>query len=899
MLTRLFVLVSRLRAAFGGTRLDDDFDREVASHIAMATDDNISRGMTPDQARRAAIVRFGGRAQIVEQRREDRSLLFVSTLCQDVRYAVRSFRRSPGFTLLAIATLGIGVGVNATVFTLFDAVALRGLPVREPNSLVRLARSFQGGARGDAVYAFSLDESQAFRLGARTLSAVVAASWPLRVTYEAGTMNGQVVSGNYFSELGVRAAAGRLLIPDDERTARAVIVLSASAWRQWFAADPRIAGRSVRLNDTTFTIAGVAADEFIGTGNPPQVPDFWAPLTLQPQLAPQSDWIRAPQIRPLQLLGRVASHETAASVGAELTVLVHALDTESGLMHTIAITPEPATFFGGTNDLRFRAFATLVMTVVGMVLLIACANLSNMMFARAASRRHELAVRLAIGASRGRVARQLLTESLLLAAGGGAAGFLLSVWGCRWVWTRIMEAVRGFMNTQSAFAIVLEPDTRIFVYTIAVSAAAGVAFGVWPAARFSKADVGGGLKDDAMRVGGAIARSRMRGLLVAAQVAASLALLVSAGLLARGVARSESNDPGFAESRVFAVYFNHGTDPAAALRLQQRVFERVQSAPAVASAAYVQRVPLAATWSLPVADADAPEHVEYTLANFVSPGYFETMGLSIERGRAFVEPEPEGGAIISAAGARLMWPNADPIGRRVRLSTSQARVPDLHDFVIVGVARDANTANISRRDPMYIYLPRRATDRGEILFRAAGDTTLALASVRAAVGGVDRTLLPALQVISLDTYARSQTVLTKTLSEVAAVLAAIALLLASIGIYGVMNVLVAQRVREIGVRMALGATAGGVVRTMLADGLRPVIAGIAGGLLLTFAILAVLRASVLLAPAAPDLLFGVDAFDPLNFLELSGLLVASALTASAVPAFRAARVDPMTALRVE
>ena len=899
MLTRLLVLLSRVRAAFSRGRLDDDFDQEVASHLALLTDEHIARGMAPDEARRAALLRFGGPTQIRERQRDHRGLPFVDTLGQDVRYALRTFRRSPGFTLLAIATLGIGIGVNATVFTLFDAVALRGLPVNRPDTLVRLARSFQGGARGDAVYAFSLDEFEAYRTHARSIGAVIAASWPIRVAYDDGTMDGQVVSGGYFSELGARAAAGRLLVPDDERAGRVAIVLSASAWRQRFASDPQVVGRSIRLNDASFTIAGVAADDFIGTGNPPRVPDFWAPLTLQPQLAPQSDWRRAPQVRRLQLLGRIAPAETAMSARAELTLLGRDVETESGLMRTIAVTPEPATFFGGTNDVRFRAFVTAVMTVVGLVLLIACANLSNMLFARAASRRHELAVRLALGASRMRVARQLLTEALLLAAGGGAAGFLVSLWGCRWLWARISEAVQGFMNSQTTFAVALEPDLRIFAYTAVVSMAAGSAFGVWPAAQFSRAGLVRGLKEEAMLAGGALARSRLRSLLVAAQVAGSLALLVSAGLLARGVARSESVDPGFAPARLFAVYFNHGTDPAGALRLQRQVFERVQSAPGVAAAAYVQRVPLLSTWSLPVVDADAPQHVENTLANYVSPGYFDTIGLSIERGRNFLEPEAEGNAIISAAGARAMWPNADPIGRRVRLSTSQSRVPDLHDFVIVGVAQDASTANISRRDPMYVYLPRRPTDRDEILIRTSGDRASALAVVRAEVGAVDRALLPALQLVGLDTYARSQTVLTETLSAVAAVLAALALLLASIGIYGVMNVLVAQRVREVGLRMALGATAGSVMRTMLADGLRPVIAGAGAGLLLAFGVSAVLRATTLLAPAAPDLLFGVDAFDPLTFLALCGVLAVSALTACAAPAYRATRIDPMAALRVE
>jgi predicted permease len=898
VLTRLFVLLSRLRALARARQLDADFDDEVAAHVALLTDDHIRRGMAPDEARRTALVRFGGRVQLAEQQRDARGLPFIDTALQDVRYALRTFRRNIGFTALALLTLGIGIGVNTTVFTLFDAVALRGLPVRQPDTLVRLTRSFQGGRRGDSVYGFSYAEYELYRTRARSLGGVIAASWPFRVAYESGVMEGQLVSEAYFSELGVRAAEGRLLLDDDERTRQRIVVLSAPGWRERFAADPRIVGRAIRINDEVFTIVGVAHEGFIGTGNPPRTPDFWAPLTLQPQLVPRSDWLQGAQVRPFQVLGRLASRETSASARAELTLLERAVDVESGVMRTIAITPEPATLFGGTTDPRFRAFVFLVMTVVGLVLLIACANLSNMMFARVASRRQELAIRLALGARRSRVARQLLTEALLLAVGGGAVGFLISLWGCRWLWANITDAVQGFMDARVPLVLAVGPDLRVFAYTAAVSLLAGSAFGVWPAARFSKANVAGALKDEGTLLGRSISRSRLRELLVAAQVAGSLALLVSAGLLARGVARSQTVDPGFATRRVFAVLFGRGTDPPRAQRLQRQVFERLQSLSGVAAAACVQRVPLIATWSLPVADADAPDHVEESLANYVSAGYFDTIGIPIERGRGFVPQEAEGSAIVSAAAARTMWPNADPIGRRIRLSTSQTRTPDLHDFVVVGIAKDVHSANVSRPDPMYVYLPTRASERYEMLIRIAGETAATLDAVRAAIGGIDRAVLPTLQVVSFDALARPQVVLTTTLASVATVLAALALLLASIGIYGVMNVLVSQRVHEIGVRMALGASRSAVLWTILAEGLRPVAVGAGAGLLLAFGVSAILRA-MLVAPAAPDLLFGVGAFDPLTFLALCAILAASALVASGVPAYRAARVDPMIALRVD
>jgi putative ABC transport system permease protein len=898
MWTRLTVLLARLHALFSTRRLDAEFDAEIDAHIALLTDDYVRRGLPPDEARRAARVRFGGSTQVKEQRRHSLGFPIIDAVVRDSQYAWRTCRRSPGFSLLAVATLGVGIGVNTTVFTLFDTVALRGLPVAAPETLVRLARAFQDGSRGDRQYAFSYDEYRSLAAGARTVTGLLAASWPVAAAVDGTSLRGQLVSGNYFAELGVVAAAGRLLQPEDERTKQPVIVLSEPAWREHFASDPGVVGRAVRINDASFTAIGVAPATFAGTGNPPRVPDFWTPLTLQPQLVPGSDWFRNAGARPLQLLGRLAAGRTPASAQAELTVLERSIDADTGLRRTILVTPEHATLFAGTTDPRFRAFVGAVMTIVGLVLLIACANLGNMMFARATGRRHELAIRVALGASRARVARQLLTEAVLLSVAGGAAGFLLSQWGCRWVWTTAMEAIQGVTREELPLSLTLAPDTRVFAYTAIVSLVTGALFGSWPAARFSKANVAGALKNEVSLFGRTTSRSRLRDLLVSAQVAGSLVLLASAGLLARGVARSHSVDPGFAANRVFAVFFDRGTDPARALRLQRQVFDRLQSVTGVAAVAYAQRVPLIATWSLPIADADKPDHVEESLANYVSREYFDTIGIPIERGRGFDRYEAAGSAIVSAGAARTMWPASDPIGHRIRMSTSQTRTRDPHDFVVVGVAKDVRSANVSRQDPMYVYLPARETARQEILIRTTDDAAATLESVRAAIGGIDRSLVPTVQLVGFDSLARAQVALTSTIASMATVLAVLALLLASSGIYGVMNLLVAQRVREIGVRMALGASRGVVVRTILADGLRPVAAGAAVGLAVALGTSAILRA-ILVAPSAPDLLFGVGAFDPLTFLLLCAVLAASAIMASGVPAYRAARVDPMVALRIE
>ena len=895
--SRVVVMLSRCRALVLGRRLDHDFGDELQAHLAMLTEEYVARGLPAEEAQRRAALRLGGVAQLEEQRRDGRSFPFLDATLQDVRYAIRACRRSPGFTAVAVLTLGIGIGVNTTVFTLYNAVALRGLPVRDAARLVRLERSFQGGSRGDLQYAFSRDEYLEYRNHSRTLTGIIAVSWPVRAAHADTVLSGQLVSGDYFSELGIHAEVGRLLAPDDDRADSAVVVLSAKSWQERFAGDSTIVGKPVRLNDTFFTVAGVAPRGFIGTANPPQTPDFWAPIGLQPAFVPGSDW-SSPAVRPLQILGRLS--EATAAARSELTLLAAGLETRAGAERTIAVTPEHATLFGGTNDPRFVALVALTMTVVGLVLLIACANISNMTLARAATRQREIAVRLAMGASRGRLVRQLLTESLLLGGAGGVAGLAISTWGGSWLWTGITEAVQGYSNDDIAMVPQLNPDVRVFTYALVVSVLAGIAFGLTPALHASRPDLTGALKDDGHVFGLSVSHTARRRMLIAGQVAAALALLFVSSLLSRSAGRSEGADPGFPVANLFSVTFNRGTDHDRAIDLQRRVLERLRTVDAVGGASLVQYVPLRGHWTTPIIDGETLAVAGSSLVNYVSDTYFDTMGVPIERGRGFDTADELAGhgnvAIISAATARRLWPGVDPIGRRLKLSISQRRAPDVQEFVVVGIARDAHNANVERVDPMFVYLPARPSVSYEVLVRTRGPRRAALESIRAGIGEIDRRLLPSLQFVGLEQLAHDQQILSGTLARLSAVLATLALLLAAIGIYGVMSFLVAQRIHEIGVRMALGARRADVVRMTLADGLRPVALGGLCGLGVALAVAAVARA-LLVAPESPDLLFGVGAFDVSTFLIVCTVVTAAAIAASIVPTYRAASVDSMVAVR--
>jgi predicted permease len=893
MFTWLSVLASRIHAVFARGRFDADFDSEVRGHLDMLTEENTRRGMTREEAIRAARIALGGVTQLKESNRERRGLPQIETLLKDLRYAGRMLVRSPGFTAMGVLTLALGIGLNTTLFTAVNAVALRPLPVKDADNLVRMERWFESGSLGNGQYAYSYPEYIFYRDQNRSFSSVIAVSFIFPALADLPrqgsslAVHGQLVSGDYFSDLGAGTTVGRTFLKEENETpgAHPVIVLSHRFWQRAFNSDPLVLGKTIALNGTPCNVVGVTSEEFLGTANPPQVPDFWAPLMMQAQLEMGQSWLDLPLARSVQILGRLKPGTSATQAQADVTVLANQFGkTYPPDDKTTRVTLEHARFFGGTNDIRFQAFVALLMAVVGMVLLIACANLANMLLARAGGRRKEIAVRLALGASRGRVVRQLLTESMLLGLLGGVAGLFLSMWASKVLWTAMARTIQGFFWSNITFVVPMTPDLRVFMFTLLLALITGVIFGLAPALQLTRPEL-------------RIKRSRLRSFLVASQVAVSMVLLISAGLLVRGLLKSQVADPGFETRSVFMVFFDRGVSQSDAATLQKRVLARLAELPELRSVALVNAYPLTGTWTPPMMAGSVTGR---TLANRVGPSYFETLGVPILAGRNFTEQESERAAplaVISESGARKFWPGESPLGKRFKLDMNFRG--QLSEFQVIGVAKDVRTAQLSRVDPSYVYLTDTSAKLNGILIRTRGDAKTALAAVRGAIEGVDRTIPPSLSMISLeDGPLRLQKLMTGAYTAFAVLLATLALSLAAVGIYGVMACLVSQRVREIGIQMALGATGSDVLKRVVGRGLRPVFIGAALGLTGAAGVSSLVR-GMLVFPGNPDMLYGVSVFDPVTFVGLSCFMAVVALVASWVPARRAVRVDPVVALRWE
>jgi predicted permease len=896
--------ISRICGTVFRRRVDAEFAGEIETHLALLEDELVRRGMSRELAGREARRQFGGVAQAQELHREARGLVHVERLWADLGYALRMMRRNPGFTAVAVATLALGIGVNTALFSAYNAVALKPLPVADPDRVVRFERWFERRT-GEVQYAFSYPEYRYFREHASGFASLTAASDPVLVFSEAhgGTvaerLRGQLVSANYFSGMGVSARVGRTFAEGEDRVpgANPVIVLGYAAWQRGFQGDAGIVGQTVQFNGTGFTVIGIAPETFTGTSVIPMAPDFWAPVSMQGQLAPGSNWLDAPDNHKLQILGRLKDGVTSGPAQAEADLLIRQFGaTHTERDKTLRLTVQRTSYFGNTEDPRFQAFVAAVMLVVGLVLLVACANIANLLLARTAGRQREIAVRLAMGASRGRVIRQLLTESVVLALVGGTAGLLLAAWCTRLLWVAIEQLITAPFAGNARLAIDLKPDVRVYAYALLLSVATGILFGLWPAMRATRSDLISAMRDEGTGLGVGWTRSRLRGWLVGGQVAVSMLLLITAGLLARGLVRSRAADPGFDMRDLQLLTGDFGNNLSKALERQRRVIERLRVAPQVRSVA-VGGVPMLGTWTPPM--VAGPERGR-TLASYADEDYLETVGIPLVRGRGFSKAEVSRSApvaVISEAAARLFWPAADPLGQRFQLDLDFRGT--MSEFEVVGVAKDVRYASLTRIDLAHVYLPPKADDMQGTLLRTRGDASQALADVRAAVRVVDPDLLPSLSLVSIEAGPLwFQKMQVRACTGFAAVLAALALLLAGVGIYGVMVYLVSQRTREIGIRMALGAAAGDVVREVVLDGLRPVFVGMAVGIAAAAAASALLH-STLSFPGSADLLYGVTFYDPATFLCLSGFLLAVAALASSFPARRAVNVDPMVALRYE
>lgn len=885
-------LFSRLLGAFRHRSLENEFDAEVEAHLEMLIAENVRRGMPPEEARQAALRSLGNITQIKESQREGRALPQIETIFADVKYGARILRKNPGFTVVSVLTLTLGIGVTTTVFSAYNAIALKPLPVADPRTVVRLERWFEH-FRGDIQYAFSYAEYKYCRDRNDVFTSLVAASWAVPAVADGvEKIQGQLVSANYFSELGVPASIGRSFLPEEDRApgANPVMVISHSFWERRFHGDPATVGRIVNLNGTAFTVVGVAAREFTGTDVIPRIPDFWVPVSMQQRIAPGRDWLGNPSVMQLQILARLKPGASQSRAAAETAVMIHQFaDTYKVVDRTTTVTLQRTALFGNTEDPRFQASAVAMMLIVGMVLLVGCVNIANMLLARGGARQKEISVRLALGASRGRVVRQLLIENFILALLGGIGGLLFSIWTARLLWIALERFVQRFIP-DVAVGIDLSPDWHVVIYAMLLALFAGLLFGLSPALQFSRPDLTSSLKEEG-GFGARWSRSRLRGLLVGMQVTVSMVLLISAGLLMRGLNRARTADPGYETQSVYLLQADFG----AGVKLRLR--DRLEKLPELKSVA-LGTMPLMGTWTTNIVLSTQRGR---TLASYASDTYFDLLGIPLIRGRHLTRLEAEQGAnlsIVSESAARKFWPAEDPIGKLFKLDMNAEG--SLQEFEVIGVASDIRYASLSRVDPAHVYLaPKPAVWNTQLLIRTGGDPRRAIAAVRSVVGSVDRSLQAGMTPMNLEAGpVQLQRYFTQISAGFAAILAVLALILAGVGIYGVMSYLVSQQVKEIGIRVAIGARASDIVFAVVVRGLRPVFYGIALGIAGAAGLSALLH-STLSIPGAADILYGVPFYDPPTFLGLSLFLLIAAAVASTIPARRALNVDPMVALRYE
>jgi macrolide transport system ATP-binding/permease protein len=900
-LARCWAFVHRSRA-------ENELEREVASHLALLEDDFLHRGLSREEARLAARRAYGGVELAKELHRDARSFVWLEQFVQDLRHAGRSLSRTPGFALLVILTLALGVGVNTTLFTAYDAVALRPLPVGDPDNVVRLERWFDNRGVGTLQYFFSVPEYRYARDHNTVFSGLMAGSFGIPVAAHVdGSPTpekwvGQLVTANYFSGLEIAAERGRTFLPDEDRTpgGNPVMVISHALWQRRFEGAASAIGRVIQINGVSYTVLGVAAKNFTSAAVDDPVTDFWAPISMQTQLVPQRSWAADPSLVEVQILGRLKPEIAMAQAQAQTSVLVRQFAaTFQDRDHTTTVTLQHTALMGNTEDIRFKAAVAGIMILVGLVLLVACANIANMLLARAAGRQREIGVRLALGAGRGRMIRHLLTESLLLSLAGGLAGLLLSTWTNSLLRVAIARILTGTPGVNAGLMLDLSMDVRVFAYAMALSLATGVLFGLAPALQFTRPDLSVSLKEEGSSLGRQFTRSRLRGILVGGQVAVSMLLLITAGLLLRGLMKSHNADPGFDTRRLFLVSADFGAKREGT---RARLLTQLRNLPELKSVA-LGSYPMMGTWTPPMfvpRSGNQPKLRGSTLASYADESYLSALGLGLVRGRSFTSQEARTNAavaVISEATARRFWPDSDPVGRQFQLDMDFRG--KLATFEVIGIVPDIRFANLTRVDPAHVYLTPEAGKFPGIVARAEGDPRRAADAIRTAVAAVDRDLPSTLWLTSVeDAPIHREKTQARLFAALASVLAGLALVLAGVGIYGVMAYVVGQRVKEIGIRMALGASAAGVLRSVVIHSLRPVIVGLGAGIAGAAVLSSVLHAT-LVFPGSTDVLYGVPFYDPATFVGLGAFLISVATMASLAPARRAIRVDPITALRYE
>ncbi len=876
-------------------------EEEIRLHLELKTQENVKAGMTPDEARRQALLRFGAVESTKEECRDQRGLPMLETLWQDIRYGARMLRKNRGFTAAAVLTLTVGIGANTAMFSVVNAVLLRPLPYPEPDQLVQLRADWSGNP-GTVIGGATFVE---VRAQSRSLARIAAYSCGEMTLTGAGSAERLVagaVTADFFPLLGVQPTLGRNFTrEEDTPNGPKSVVLGYGLWQSRWGGDADVLGRTITLNEQSYTVVGILPARF----QYPEPFQLWTPLALGETGG--TFVAHGEGMMLLKAIARLKPGVTLQQAQAELQIIAQRIQPGGP---TATRGGEGAGGEGGgargDSDLTLvslheqvvgdvKGALLVLLGAVVLVLLIACANVANLLLARAAARQREMAVRAALGAGRLRVARQLLTESVLLSVAGGGLGLLLAFWGVRALgqWSGAsLPAMHG-----------IGIDAWVLAFTLGVSVITGLAFGLAPAVQAWRADVNAALKQEGRGDTGGH-RNRLRHLLVVSEVALALVLLIGAGLLLKSFSRLAEVNPGFRTEGVltFQATLMEGKSPARKVNFIEQIVERLKALPGVQAAAATDSLPLTPFERITPVDIEGRPPIDLSKLRrgevsvtpvsrpTVTLDYFNAMGIPVRKGRAFTpqDARPSAGVVIvNEAFEKYHFPDQSAVGKRIRLMAGPA---EAGWQTVVGVVSDVRQSGLAGDVMPEVYSPELDDAGGALSFviRVAGNPTHFTSAVRAAVAEVEPNQ-PIHNLMTMEQRLANTTTSRRLNTALLGSFAAIALLLAVVGIYGMMAHAVTERRREIGVRMALGAQRGDVLRLVLTRALRIVIAGLILGLAGAAGVTRVLQ----------TFLFGVTPTDPITFVIVTLLLMGVGLMAAWLPARRAAKVDPMVALRTE
>jgi predicted permease len=878
----------RLLSLMRRGRLEREMEDEMRFHLEMQIEQNLGAGMSQEEARWAARRQFGNQTWLKEVSREMWSLRFIETLSQDLRYGARTLMKNPGFTLMAVFTLALGIGANTAIFSVVNAVLLRPLQYSDPDRLVQVWQNFpQTGANQVTVSAPEfLDYKDQNRVFER-MAAFRPQGFTLTGGAEPERIIGARVSADLFPLLGVAPALGRAFLPEEDQLggSRAVI-LSHGLWQRRFDSDATLIGKSLALDGENFTVVGVMPPGF---QFPPQSlqNELWANVPFDANDLNRRGW------RPVGVIARLKSGVNLDQANAELKAIAGRFPASGAVPSAYAVSLQEQVVG------RVRRALLVMFGAVSFVLLIACANVANLSLSQAAARQRELAIRAAVGASRSRLIRQLFVESLPLALLGGGVGLLLAFW--------IVELLVSANPDNLPRAHEIGVDLRTLGFTLSVSLLTGVVSSLAPAWQFSKLDLNESLKEGGRGASVSFRRFGLRSILLMSEVALSLALLIGAGLMINSFTRLLQVDPGFDPRGVQTMQIVLPQSKYA--EIQQRAFffeqalERIRRLPGVQSAGMTSALPLAGNpdfgFTIEGRTPSAPGDTPQTGWRSISPDYLRTMGIALRRGRYFGEQDHEkaaGVAIINETMARRFWPDENPLGKRVKLGGPQRPYPWME---IVGIIEDVKHDGLDAPVGPEMYMPYAQTPFSQmpaglrflsisLVARGGSDHPSLATAMRAEIKALDKDQ-PITNIRTLDQLLANSVSQHRFYLILLAFFGAVALILAAVGMYGVISYTVRQRTHEIGVRMAFGAQAGDVLKLVIRYGMKLTLIGALIGLAGALALTRLMK----------TLLFEVSATDPLTFAGVSTLLALVALLACYVPARRATKVDPLVALRVE